>query len=73
MSSRRLVFFRMKSGQLLYRLQNAGEKKPPPYGSDAWAMSDKGPWRPLTGEWIEEDGKVRWVTHGNDQGRQDGA
>ena len=72
---RRLVFWRMKSGQVLYRIQEEGEgeRLKPPYGADAVGDSDSGPWRELDGRWLEEDGRLRWEWHGNDQGRSKGA
>ena len=57
---KRLVFYRMKSGQLLYKLTE-GPRGKPPYGADAWSDSDKGPWRDLGGTWSEDtNGAVQW-------------
>jgi len=54
-----LRFYRMKSGMLLHRIEG-NDREYPPYGADAWAMSDKGPWQDLGGKWNEQDGKVIW-------------
>jgi hypothetical protein len=53
-----LAYYRMRSGQLFYRIEEEREK--PPYGADAWGETDKGPWHSLPGAWSEVEGVMNW-------------
>lgn len=56
-----LIFYRMKSGQITYRLEWSDERKDPPYGADATSKSDKGPWVNLSGHWETHQDKAVWI------------